>query len=70
MDERLFGLSTTALTRKKIQKSNPHRDSGSVQQLHPENKMTGIAKSDNNMSPSACFKSGVNTTADSFIKKQ
>ena len=37
---------------KKSQKSDPHRDPGSVQQLHPENQVTDIAKS-NNMSPGA-----------------
>ena len=46
VDQRLFGPSATAPP-EKIQKSKPHRDSGSVQQPHPENKVTGIAKSDN-----------------------
>ena len=39
-------------TRKKSKKSNPHRYPGSVQQPHPENQVTDIAKS-NNMSPGA-----------------
>ena len=51
VDQRLFGLGTAAPP-EKIQISNPHRDSGSVQQSHPENKVTGTAKGDN-ISPGA-----------------
>ena len=43
VDQRLFGPSAAALTTKK-QESNPHRDSSSVWQAHPENKVTGRVK--------------------------
>ena len=46
VDQRLFGPSATAPP-EKSQKGNPHRDSGSVKQPNPENKVTGIAQSDN-----------------------
>ena len=51
--QRLFGLSTTAPP-EKIQMRNSYRDSGSVQQPHPENKVTGIAKSENISSGAQC----------------
>ena len=51
MDQRLFGLSATAPPEKKSKKVLPI-DSGSVQLPHPENKVTGRAKSDN-ISPGA-----------------
>ena len=43
VDQRLFGLSAAAPPEKKAE-SNPHRDSGSVWQSHPKNKVTGKAK--------------------------
>ena len=55
VDQRLFGPSATAPPEKKSKKNKPHRDSGGVQQSHPENQVTDIAKS-NNMSPGALSK--------------
>ena len=43
MDQRSFDPSA-ATPPEKNQESNPHRDSGSVWQSHPENMVTGRAK--------------------------
>ena len=54
---------------KKIQKSNPHRDFGSVQQSHPENKVTGIAKAVKwQHKPWCMVQSGVNTAVVCLLK--
>ena len=41
-------------TRKKSKRVTSHRDSGSVQQCHPENKVTGMAKSNNTIPGAQC----------------
>ena len=51
MDQRLFGPGATAPPEKSITVI-PIENSRSVQQPQPENKVTGIAKSDN-ISPDA-----------------
>ena len=57
MDQRLFGPSPTVPPEKKFQKEYPHRDPGSVQQLHPESQVTDIAtKQSNNTSPGTLCK--------------
>ena len=43
VDQRLFCPSAAASPEKNAKKY-PHRDPGSVQQLHPENQVTDIAK--------------------------
>ena len=47
-------------------KKYPHRDLRGVQWPHPENWLTDITKSNNNMSPGSL--SGINTT-EKFINK-
>ena len=70
VDQRLFDLSTAAPS-EKIQESNPHGDSGSVWQPHPENKVTGIAKEKNSKATTKALVhgiSGINTTAVCLLK--
>ena len=54
-------LALAQLPHQKKIKSNPYRNSGSVQQPHPENQVTGIAKA-TTLALVHYVKSGVNTT--------